>query len=128
MASVYPPRDDYFLTSKAPNESRMLSKSEHSPPLPPKANLAGRTDQNNPTHDAEKGQPVTDPSNPQGHQHHHKPPFTSRSSSWDFFKKVEQGYDGFDTRNASEPHLAFAEGDVPKNKVRFRNITVETVA
>jgi hypothetical protein len=32
-------------------------------------------------------------------------------------KKFEQDYEGFDSRNASEAHLAFADGDIPKNKV-----------
>jgi hypothetical protein len=46
-----------------------------------------------------------------------------RSSSWDLLsgvKKFEQDYQGFDTRNASEAHLVFADGDVPNNKVSIR--------
>jgi hypothetical protein len=49
----------------------------------------------------------------------------SRSSSWDLLagvKKFEQGYQGFDTRNASESHLVFADGDVPNNKVSFNTL------
>lgn len=45
----------------------------------------------------------------------------SRNGSWDLFagvRKFEQGYEQFDTRNASESHLRFADGDLPKNKVR----------
>ncbi|KAI1796399.1 hypothetical protein LXA43DRAFT_879640 [Ganoderma leucocontextum] len=45
----------------------------------------------------------------------------SRNGSWDLFagvKKFERGYEQFDTRNAAESHLTFADGDVPKNKVR----------
>ena len=45
----------------------------------------------------------------------------SRNGSWDLFagvRKFERGYEQFDTRNASESHLRFADGDVPKTKVR----------
>lgn len=45
----------------------------------------------------------------------------SRNGSWDLLagiRKFEHSYEEFDTRNASEAHLAFAEGDMPKNKVR----------
>lgn len=48
-------------------------------------------------------------------------PNNSRNSSWDVFsglKKFEQGYEQFDTRNASEAHLQFADGDIPNGKVR----------
>nr|VWO97655.1 C6 zinc finger protein [Ganoderma boninense] len=44
----------------------------------------------------------------------------SRNGSWDLFagvKKFERGYEQFDTRNASESHLRFADGDIPKNKL-----------
>ncbi|KAI0717187.1 hypothetical protein C8T65DRAFT_572201 [Cerioporus squamosus] len=44
----------------------------------------------------------------------------SRNASWDLLagmRKFEQGYEQFDSRNASESHLAFADGDIPKNKV-----------
>ncbi|GLB37046.1 putative mechanosensitive ion channel [Lyophyllum shimeji] len=43
----------------------------------------------------------------------------SRSGSWDLLagiKKFESSYEEFDTRNASEAHLAFADGDIPKSK------------
>lgn len=47
---------------------------------------------------------------------------TSRSSSWDVLsgtmKRFEHSYEEFDTRNASNAHLAYAEGDMPNNKVR----------
>jgi hypothetical protein len=46
----------------------------------------------------------------------------SRSSSWDVLsgtmKRFEHSYEEFDTRNASNAHLAYADGDVPNNKVR----------
>lgn len=46
----------------------------------------------------------------------------STSSSWDLLngiRKFEHSYEEFDSRNASESHLVYAEGDLPKNKVRF---------
>jgi len=46
-------------------------------------------------------------------------PTSSRSSSWDLLsgiKKFEHSYEGFDTRNATEAHLVYADGDLPKNK------------
>ncbi|KAL1748755.1 Mechanosensitive ion channel-domain-containing protein [Schizophyllum fasciatum] len=46
-------------------------------------------------------------------------PRMSRSPSWDILngiKRFENGYEEFDTRKATEEHLAFAEGDLPKNK------------
>lgn len=46
----------------------------------------------------------------------------SRNASWDMlgngYRKFEHSYETFDTRNASEAHLAFADGDTPKNGVR----------
>lgn len=57
----------------------------------------------------------------------------SRSSSWDLFGGIQKDWEGFDSRNASEAHLQFADGksqsslpirsliralgDMPKNKV-----------
>jgi hypothetical protein len=43
-----------------------------------------------------------------------------RLSSWDLLagiKKFEHSYEEFDARNAHESHLAFADGDLPKDKV-----------
>ncbi|RPD63790.1 hypothetical protein L227DRAFT_496301 [Lentinus tigrinus ALCF2SS1-6] len=52
----------------------------------------------------------------------------SRNASWDLLagmRKFEQGYEQFDSRNASEAHLAFADGDIPKNKfARFWNYLI----
>ena len=45
-------------------------------------------------------------------------PGLSSSQSWDLFAGVRKGYQDFDTANASEQHLAFADGDVPKTAVR----------
>lgn len=45
-----------------------------------------------------------------------------RTSSWDILsgvRKIEQSYEEFDSRNASQAHLIYADGDTPKNKVRL---------
>lgn len=42
---------------------------------------------------------------------------SSRNSSWDLLAGVREGYDQFDSRNANQKHLAFAEGDIPKDRV-----------
>ncbi|KAF9654005.1 hypothetical protein BDM02DRAFT_3086356 [Thelephora ganbajun] len=59
--------------------------------------------------------PTPDPSGARGHQ--------SKSPSWDLlasYRKLEHSYEEFDTRNASEKYLAFADGDVPNTAfVRF---------
>lgn len=47
---------------------------------------------------------------------------TRPNSSWDLLagiRKFEHEYSEFDSRHANEPHLRFADGDVPKNKVRL---------
>ena len=44
----------------------------------------------------------------------------SRRNSWDVMagiRKFEHSYEEFDSRNASKAHLAFAEGDIPNNRV-----------
>jgi hypothetical protein len=43
-----------------------------------------------------------------------------RGSSWDLLsgmKKVGHSYEAYDARHAHEEHLAFADGDLPKDKV-----------
>ncbi|KAG6866364.1 hypothetical protein C0991_005285 [Blastosporella zonata] len=43
----------------------------------------------------------------------------SRNSSWDLLggiKRLEHSYEQFDMRNASQAHLVYADGDVPKTK------------
>ncbi|TFK75422.1 hypothetical protein BDN72DRAFT_757999 [Pluteus cervinus] len=48
------------------------------------------------------------------------PNLKKRTNSWDFMaglKKLESSYEGFDSRHASQAHLVFADGDVPKNKL-----------
>ncbi|KAG8685940.1 hypothetical protein FRC11_009802 [Ceratobasidium sp. 423] len=47
-------------------------------------------------------------------------PHHPRNQSWDFLSGITKDIDGYDTRNATEAHLQFAEGDIPKNRlVRF---------
>ncbi|KAG6880320.1 hypothetical protein C0992_011069 [Termitomyces sp. T32_za158] len=44
----------------------------------------------------------------------------SRNSSWDLLagiKKLEHSYEEFDTRNSSQAHLVYADGDIPKSKI-----------
>lgn len=46
-------------------------------------------------------------------------PRMSRSPSWDILngiKRFENSYEEFDSRKATEDHLAFADGDMPQNK------------
>lgn len=53
-----------------------------------------------------------------GHGGHHSS--NSRNGSWDLLagiRKFEHSYEEFDSRNASASHLAFADGDMPNNKV-----------
>jgi hypothetical protein len=57
--------------------------------------------------------PTPDPSGGRGGH-------TSKSPSWDLlagYRKFEHSYEEFDTRNASEKHLVFADGDVPNSAV-----------
>ncbi|KAI0633263.1 Mechanosensitive ion channel-domain-containing protein [Trametes polyzona] len=59
--------------------------------------------------------PQADESGEFGHTHG-----GSRSGSWDLLagmRKFEHGYEQFDSRNASQAHLQFADGDQPKNKL-----------
>jgi len=66
-------------------------------------------------YDPERGQAPTGPS---VHSE-------SRNPSWDLLagiKKLENSYDEFDTRTASQSHLAYADGDIPKTKfIKFYN-------
>jgi len=52
-------------------------------------------------------------------QNQHTP--STRNSSWDMLgaRKIGQAYEQFDSRNPSEQHLAFADGDLPNSKVSF---------
>jgi hypothetical protein len=68
-----------------------------------------------PHYDAERAQTGSG-SSPDG-----RPKLSNRTSSgWRVLegaKKLERSYDEFDTRNASQDHLVYADGDTPKNKV-----------
>ncbi|TFK54216.1 hypothetical protein OE88DRAFT_1624688 [Heliocybe sulcata] len=60
-----------------------------------------------------------DPENSAGQSRPAHKPGYGRSGSWDMLagiRKFEHEYSEFDSRNASESHLAFAEGDIPNNK------------
>lgn len=78
--------------------------------------LPGDVSQSLRGYDAERaGGPMPMPGQSSGFQHH-----DNRSGSWDLLagiRKFEQSYEEFDSRNASQAHLAFAEGDMPKNGV-----------
>lgn len=62
--------------------------------------------------------PTPEPSPGRGH--------IGKSPSWDLlsgYKKFEHSYEEFDTRNASEKHLVFADGDVPNTAVSIASST-----
>ncbi|KAF8658295.1 hypothetical protein AX16_002066 [Volvariella volvacea WC 439] len=76
-----------------------------------------------PGYDAERAQHPSDPfaaspsmpvptltKDPRPSQHRGK------SDSWDFLGGLKEGYEGFDSRNATEKHLVFADGDMPNNR------------
>jgi hypothetical protein len=55
-------------------------------------------------------------------QSQHKPQHP-RGTSWDLLggaRKINEAYEHFDSRNASEQHLVFADGDLPNSKVSHR--------
>ncbi|KAH6914006.1 Mechanosensitive ion channel-domain-containing protein [Coprinopsis sp. MPI-PUGE-AT-0042] len=70
-----------------------------------------------PLYDAERAQTSSGSS----HGADGRPKLSNRTSSgWRVLegaKKLERSYDEFDTRNASQDHLVYADGDTPKNKV-----------
>ncbi|EPQ57543.1 hypothetical protein GLOTRDRAFT_74415 [Gloeophyllum trabeum ATCC 11539] len=69
--------------------------------------------------DPVRGGGAYDPENGRGETRPGHKPAYSRSGSWDVLagiRKFEHDYSEFDSRNASQSHLAFAEGDIPKNK------------
>jgi hypothetical protein len=96
---VYPPSASRTSFGKKPKAIRMLDDAA-----------------------AERGQgpysgiPLDDPTPPIGPK---SKPGYSRSSSWfDGIRKFEKSYENFDLKNGSDGHLVFADGDIPKNKVR----------
>ena len=60
-----------------------------------------------------------------------KPRHNPRGSSWDLLggaRKINEAYEHFDPRNASEQHLVFADGDLPNSKVSHRFLSLGTMA
>ena len=58
-------------------------------------------------------------SHSQDHHHQQRHP---RGASWDLLggaRKINEAYEHFDPRNASEQHLVFADGDLPNSKVSY---------
>lgn len=99
--NMYPP-----APSTSPTAVPLMSSAPATPMPVPSRHASSRTD---PVDHAERagipGLPYS------GHGQH--------SASWDVLsgvKKFEQSYQEFDPRNASEAHLAFADGDTPNNK------------
>ncbi|KAN0130831.1 hypothetical protein V8E53_011357 [Lactarius tabidus] len=76
---------------------------------------ANATEQDSPSsYEGHPSQAHTEP-HPQGRTHP-----AGRNQSWDLLggaRKLGQSYERFDSRNPSEDHLAFADGDLPKSKV-----------
>lgn len=83
---------------------------------------ARRVQMPGPNYDAERAaRPHFSPNESSSTQPHPNRPHSTRNPSWDLLsgiKRFEHGYEEFDSRNASEAHLAFADGDMPNNKVR----------
>lgn len=92
--TMYPPR---------PRPTGLPSSSQSSLPLA-KHIVGSESYELQPTHDPERAAGQA-----------HKP-----GSSWDLLsgvKRFEHSYEEFDSRHATDPHLVFAEGDLPNNKV-----------
>ncbi|KAG6917310.1 hypothetical protein DXG01_002968 [Tephrocybe rancida] len=98
----YPPVPPTLERDQSSSSTAPLSHGER----PPQVVFGGN---------AERGPP------PEGLPYHSK----SRNSSWDLLagiKRLEHSYEEFDMRNASQAHLVYADGDIPKSKlVRFYN-------
>lgn len=104
----------------APSYSYPPSPSHNMPQGPSSRLLGGHGDQLPPTYDAERMAGFE--RLPNDSKRTGSTSTNSRTSSWDLlsgFKKFEQDYEHFDSRNVSSAHLAFADGDVPKNKVSY---------
>ncbi|KAK0461093.1 Mechanosensitive ion channel-domain-containing protein [Desarmillaria tabescens] len=112
-SSMYPP---------APQQRRGASPSQSSLPLgagaPKRVHIVDDSfdvNARSQSYDAESGG-FSSPSMPEPV----KPPAHSRGSSWDILngiRKFEHSYEEFDSRNASQSHLVYADGDMPNNKV-----------
>ena len=103
---MYPPQPSGVSQNPGANASQasLLNQRQTRFAQPPSPDLAERG--------AGPGMPT-----PNTSKHHSRPGLGSRNSSWDLLKRFEHSYEEFDSRNASENHLAFAEGDMPQNKV-----------
>jgi small-conductance mechanosensitive channel len=98
-------------------------------------NLSGAGDNNGPSRrvrmvggDPEKGPGAGGPSMPvpgHGGTGAGDRPGFKRNQSWDLLSglnRIQHSYEEFDSRHASEAHLAFADGDIPKDRIsRFYN-------
>ncbi|KZP03648.1 hypothetical protein FIBSPDRAFT_844740 [Athelia psychrophila] len=103
-------------TMHSPRSNAPLNTpNQYPPPFPSQGGVSGL-----PTYDQEKTAGFTRAPD-QGAAR----PKSGGTSSWDLrseFKKFEQDYEQFEPRNASAAHLAYADGDLPKNKLaRFYN-------
>ncbi|KAI3618916.1 serine threonine protein kinase [Moniliophthora roreri] len=101
---MYPPQPSENTHEPSASQFSLLSRSSDS------ANRRARMMEPTPDY-AERGRIPGMPT-PSTHR-----PGMSRNSSWDLLKRFEHSYEEFDSRNARENHLAFADGDVPQNKV-----------
>jgi hypothetical protein len=115
--------DSMSLHSNAPLAQHAAPSAGTYPPPPmPTHRAVDFAEKPMKDYDPERGQssgslPRSGRSTPGGNRSAHVP----RNSSWDLLagvRQFESDFEHFDTRNASEAHLAFAEGDVPDNKVR----------
>jgi hypothetical protein len=84
-------------------------------PLSPDTSLQTPPRTGSPKYDTERAQDISGLPYNASHS-------KSRSSSWDILsgtmKQFSHSYEEFDSRNANNAHLAYADGDVPNNKVR----------
>ena len=102
------PRKSYDPVYSMDEDKRPDSPSQHSavplttPTYPP----------NSYVFDAERGAQKS--GHPRGSPSR---PGLSTNSSWDLFSGAQKSYAQFDPAMASEPHLAFADGDVPNTTV-----------
>ena len=118
---LYPPQQTRLLLPTASSSSdatvtlteRRVHMAESSPSQSFRQYDAqsGRPYQLGHAGDRTQSMPTPGDSQDFGHPRNH------RNTSWDLLAGVRKGYEQFDSANASESHLAFADGDVPKNKV-----------
>ena len=104
------PIDTSYPPVSSPPSAGLTPVNERRPQFSP-----GNSDvEANKEGDSYSQMPTPEPSGRKGHGHLNKSP------SWDLlagYRKFEHSYEEFDTRNASEKHLVFADGDVPNTAV-----------